>query len=141
MLVRFRDNENQGGLNGKFLTSREFSDLFISRNSQLKDIHMMQISIKSKTGCGVPIFVEYRAPLSLENPNAVIDYGVDAFPNDYQLLRAGDDHHYALKQCAIMAEYMQKTLGLELLTMRAEFSKDENGFIWLFFASNCQFRW
>lgn len=64
---------------------------------KLKDVSMLQVSIKSKTGCGVPIFVEYRAPLNADNPKEVIDYGVENFSSDYQLLRAGEDHHYALK--------------------------------------------
>ena len=40
-----------------------------------------------------------------------------------------------------MGEYIQRTLGIELLRLYAEFAKDENGFIWLFFAKDCHFRW
>lgn len=86
VIVRFKENDNQGGLNAKFLTSRELSKLFIDpRNSviQLKDVGTLQVSIKSKTGCGVPIFVEYRAPLNEDDPAGLIDYGLENFTNDY----------------------------------------------------------
>ena len=33
-----------------------------------------------------------------------------------------------------MGAYLQKVRGLELLQMKAEFFKDENGYIWFFYA-------
>lgn len=80
--------------------------------------------------------MHFVAPLDEENPTKAIDYSHSHFPSDYNLLSKGDDYHYALKQCFIIAEYIQKVRGQELLQMNAEFCKDDNGFIWLFYAKN-----
>ena len=106
------------------------------RDRWWEQIEVIQTAIKSKTGCGTPLFVHFVAPLDEENPNNAINYSYSHFPSDYTLLKNEDDIHYALKQCYIVAEYLQRVRGLELLQMNAEFSKDDNGFIWLFYAKN-----
>ena len=55
-------------------------------------------------------------------------------PEDDKLLLDGDDQSFALKQCLKMAYYVSKVRGYEILMMKAEFFKDENGFIWFFYA-------
>lgn len=71
-----------------------------------EEMSLIQTAIKSKTGCGVPVYVHFKAPLDMTNPEAVIDYGADRYPSDYTLLKLNDDVHYALKQCAKMATHI-----------------------------------
>jgi hypothetical protein len=101
---------------------------------------MMQCVVKSKTVCGSPIFVHFLAPVNTKIPDSVIDYSHDHFPSDQKLAHSEDDYHYALKQCFILAKYLQKYRGMEILQMKAEFFKDENGFIWLFYIKNIHMR-
>jgi len=64
-------------------------------------------------------------------------------PDDIHLLKSGtkqDDEHFALKQCYKLAHYIQKVYHYEILQMKAEFLKDDNGNIWFFYASNIQGR-
>jgi hypothetical protein len=56
---------------------------------------MMQCVVKSKTGCGSPIFVHFLAPINTKNPDSVIDYSYDHFPSDQELAHNEDDYHYA----------------------------------------------
>jgi len=46
---------------------------------------------------------------------------------DAELIRAGEDHKYCLKQCYKMCYYIQKMHNHEILKMKAEFTKDDNG--------------
>ncbi len=60
-------------------------------------------------------------------------------PDDYEMLKSGtpeDDEMYALKQCFKIGHYLQKVYQQEILQMKAEFLKDENGNIWFYYASN-----
>lgn len=64
-------------------------------------------------------------------------------PDDYEMLKSGtpeDDEMYALKQCYKIGHYLQKVYQQEILQMKAEFLKDENGNIWFYYASNIQIR-
>lgn len=97
---------------------------------------MIQTAIKARNGAGTPIFVHFVAPLDEKNPTNAINYSYSHFPKDLTLLKNKDDVHYALKQCFIIAEYCQRIRGVEILQMNAEFIKDDNGFIWLFYAKN-----
>ena len=117
-IVRFRPDSEKastlGGIHAKVVFYREFVKMFEDHRPNdnfWKEISMIQCAGKSKTGSGTPIFVEFKAPIDLNKPDAVIDYGVDKFPSDYSLLLAGDDQQYALKQCHVMAHWLQETRG------------------------------
>ena len=87
----------------------EFINLFqFNRPNEViwKEIATIQTAIKSKTGCGTPVYVEFTAPLCTARPDAIIDYGLDRYPSDYSLLKSGDDYHYALKQCSKIASWI-----------------------------------
>lgn len=82
--------------------------------------------MKSKLGCGTPIIIKFYAPLNPINKEVEIEYDYKALGSDDELVRT-DDYQYCLKQCYKMCYYVQKVYGQEILKMRAEFSKDENG--------------
>ena len=46
----------------------------------------MQCVVKSKTGCGTPIFIHFLAPLNEKEPKNIIDYSYDHFPTDLLLI-------------------------------------------------------
>jgi hypothetical protein len=95
----------------------------------------IQTNVKSKLGCGTPIVVKFYAPLDLSNVDAEIVYDYRALGTDAELARSGNDYAYCLKQCYKMCYYVQKLHSHEILRMRAEFTKDENGTIWFAYAS------
>jgi hypothetical protein len=89
----------------KIIKETEFINLFQLRPTDpfWQTIEMMQCVVKSKTGCGSPIFVHFLAPVNTRIPDSVIDYSYDHFPSDQDLAHSEDDYHYALKQCFILA--------------------------------------
>ena len=56
------------------------------------------------------------------------------------MIASGDDQAYCLKQCYKMCYYVQKMHNHEILKMRAEFTKDDNGTIWFTYASRIHSR-
>jgi hypothetical protein len=42
--------------------------------------------------------------------------------------------------CLKICDYISKVRSIEVLQMQAQFFKDENGFIWFFYATNIQTR-
>ena len=69
-----------------------------------------------------------------QKPGQEIDYEYkDKFPTDYDLIAKGLEEEYCQKQCMKYCYYISKVKGIEILKFRAEFMKDENGFIWLFY--------
>ena len=108
-------------------------------------VNCIQTCIKART-IGTPIYVNFLAPINEALPKKEIEFGQHArmLPEDYDLLKSGtpeDDDLYALKQCYKIGHYMQKVYQVELLQMKAEFLKDENGNIWLYYASGIQVRY
>jgi hypothetical protein len=79
--------------------------------------------------------VRFYAPLDHQGPDDEIVYDFKKFGEEVELLKAGDDYTYCLLQCYKMCFYVQKMHQTEILKMKAEFSKDENGTIWFVFAS------
>ena len=53
--------------------------------------------------------------------------------SDYDLIVNGEDQTYCEKQCLKYCYYISQVWGIEVLQLKAEFLKDENGFIWLFY--------
>lgn len=103
-------------------------------------MELIQTAIKSSKGQGKMIMCKFEAPLNSHEPFLPINYNLDSFESDMELLKTGDDHKYCLKKCHEMGDYMQKIRGLELLEMHTEWFKDDNGFIWLFIAENISVR-
>ena len=66
----------------------------------------IQTNVKSKLGCGTPKVVKFYAPLDMDNPDAEIVYDYRALGDDVDLIRAGDDDTYCLKQCYKMCYYI-----------------------------------
>lgn len=69
-----------------------------------------------------------------------INYNLESFESDLDLLKAGNDHRYTLKKCHEMGEYIQSIRGLELLEMQTEWFKDDNGYIWFFMGEGINIR-
>lgn len=78
--------------------------------------------------------MHFFAPLNEDAPSEEIEYDVESYPSDADLIRSGDYQGYAYKQCLKMCEYISKIRGHEILQMKAEFVRDENGWIWFFYA-------
>lgn len=55
-----------------------------------------------------------------------IVYDYKTLGEDEVLIKT-DEYQWCVKQCYKMCFYVQKCYGIEILKMRAEFSKDENG--------------
>lgn len=91
-----------------------------------KTIGCIQTNIKSKLGCGTPVIIKYYAPVNPEYPDEEIVYNFRSYGEDADLI-ASDPHQYCLKQCYKMCYYIQKVYQIEVLKMRTEFMKDENG--------------
>jgi hypothetical protein len=104
----------------------------------------IQTCVKAKT-IGTPIYVHFLAPINEVTPGKEIEYGLHArnMPDDMELLRSGtpeDDEMYAQKQCYKIAHYVQKVYHQEILQMKAEFLKDDNGNIWFYYVTGLQTR-
>jgi len=102
---------------------------------------VVQTSIKSKTGCGKPVFIHFFAPLDEGRPNDEIDYSrFKKYPSDFDLIANGQLYDYAYKQCLVMSHYISHARGLEILQMKVEFYQDENDFIWFTYARDVYIR-
>ena len=93
-----------------------------------KTVSCIQTNVRSKLGCGSPIIIKYYAPIDYNEPDAEINYDYKAFGKDEDLVKR-DEHQYCLKQCYKMCFYIQKVYHFEVLKMRCEFTKDENGVV------------
>lgn len=78
--------------------------------------------------------VEFYAPLDENEPFADIDYDYKHYKSDYDLLRDGEENDYVQKQILRFCYYIQKVRCYEILSMKAEFFKDLNGFIFFSYA-------
>ena len=97
-------------------------------------ISCIQTNVKSKIGCGKPFIIKYYAPLNPEDPDEEVKYDYRALGEDVFLIH-NDEYQYCLKQCYKMCYYISKVYEIEILKMRCEFNRDENGTIWFFYAS------
>ena len=83
------------------------------------------------------------APLddsSLEDSLKKINYNVNKYADDFDLIKQGRFRTYAEKQCMKIADYMQKVRSTEILHMECQFLHDEQDNVWLSYASKIQFR-
>lgn len=67
--------------------------------------------------------------------HATVKYDYRGCGDAIQMIRDGDDYGYCLKQCFKMCFYIQKMHNIEILKMRCEFAKDDNGTIWFLYAN------
>lgn len=91
-----------------------------------KSVSCIQTNVKSKIGCGMPIIIKFYAPIDYNDPEAEIVYDYKSLGADNEIVKK-DEHLYCLKQCYKMCYYISKIYHFEILKMRCEFSKDENG--------------
>eukprot|EP00347_Sterkiella_histriomuscorum_P018862 403343887 len=135
-LIRYRPDEKGESL-VQVVNETGFMSTFHKRanDDYWKTVSCIQTNIKSKLGCGQPIIIKYYAPLDYDEPESEIVYDYKSLGADEDLILK-DQHQYCLKQCYKMCYYIQKVYGLEVLKMRTEFSKDENGTIWFMYASS-----
>ena len=68
-----------------------------------------------------------------KNVEANVSYDYRSLGEDIELLQE-DEMKFCLKQCYKMGYYAQRLHNKEILRMRCEFLKDENGTIWFSFA-------
>lgn len=76
------------------------------RDKYWENVEMIQTAIKSKNGQGKMILCNFEANMQSDDPNQTIEYGLDSFESDLDLLRTGNDHRYCLKKCHEMGEYL-----------------------------------
>lgn len=89
--------------------------------------------------------MQFLAPIDESNPeegkeHEEINYDYKSKDSDYDLLKDNRDQEYVEKQCLKFCYYIQKVRGFEVLSMKAEFFKDHNGWIWFYYAQNIHVR-
>ena len=99
-----------------------------------KTVNCLQTCVKAQIGVGTPIVVRFYAPLDKQKPMAQIAYDYKGLGKDEDLILKRRDEKYCLKQVYKMAYYIQQLYHCEVLRMKAEFVKDDNGSIWFQFA-------
>lgn len=109
-----------------------------NKSQQWKRIRYIQTCIRSKTGVGKPIIIQFYAPLPVTKPGdkyATIRYDYRSQGDEISMIRNGDDYGYCIKQCYKICYYIQKMHNIDILKMRGEFAKDDNGTIWFMYAN------
>lgn len=126
-LIRYDDETVQ------VVNDTGFMNTFLKRanDDYWKKVSCVQTNIKSKLGCGTPIIVKFYAPVDQSEPENEIKYDFRSLGDDGDLVRQ-DQHQYCLKQCYKMCYYVSKVYNVEILKMRCEFLKDENGTVIIF---------
>lgn len=115
-----------------------FSQLFTARpgGEPWKSISSIQTCVKAQIGCGTPIVVQFFAPINSKNPEEPIEYDYASIGDDEDLIKLGDaGEKFCLKQVYKMCFYVSKLYQLEILRMKCEFFKDQNGTVWFANAS------
>ena len=85
----------------------------------------------------------FRAPLddtSAETAQNEITYAWREQGDELTLLRQGDFKRYAYQQCLKICHYMKKVRNKEILSMRAEFLRDDCDNVWFSYAANIRYR-
>ena len=103
-----------------------------------KRVRYIQTCIKTRTGIGKPIVIQYYAPMPTVKQgerHATIKYDFRGCGDDFTMIKDGDDYGYCIKQCVKMCFYIQKIHNIDILKMRCEFAKDDNGTIWFTYAN------
>ena len=77
--------------------------------------------------------------MDARNVEAVINYDYRGVGDDIDLL-GEDEMKYCMKQCYKMGYFVQKLNNKEILRMRCEFLKDDNGTIWFSYADKIVLR-
>ena len=83
-----------------------------------KDIYFVQGAVKDSKGVGETVRVNFRAPIddtSDEEASKMINFDIDAYKSDIELLRMRQFELYAERQCFKIALYMQKVRSIEIL--------------------------
>ena len=122
------------------LSSQHFNKIFEkTKNNLFKDIEYIQTCVRHATGIGEAINIDFRAPIS--KGDTEIKY-LDRyeFVDELKMLRQGKFKEYANHQCLKMCQYLKKTRGIEILSMSAEFLKDDMKNVWFSFANKIQYR-
>ena len=79
-----------------------------------KQIYCIQTIVKAKIGLGKPIYVDFAAPINLENPDAPIVYNFNQYGHDERIKTNDLCQKTALK----VAYYIQKIHAYEILSMK-----------------------
>lgn len=126
----------------KVMTEKAFTTDFLRPlNHQFwKTLDAIQTCAKSKIGCGKFLYTHYFAPLNEDRPISEINYDIKNFPSDQELIVTQNDQLMIKKQCTIICDYISQVNGFEILQMKAEFFKDENDFIWFYYAKDIYMR-
>lgn len=85
----------------------------------------------------------FRAPLddsSAEAAQKDITYDWRGQGDELTLLKEGDFKRYAYQQCLKMCHYMKKVRNKEILSMHAEFLRDDTDNVWFSYATNIKYR-
>ena len=115
-----------------------------------RDIYFIQGAVKDTNGTQEPrgvgdsMTINFRAPIEEQSPQSasnLINYSLENFQEDLDLLRQHKFEEYALRQCYKIANFMQQTRSIEILQMQAEFLRDENDNVWLSNAKKIEYRW
>jgi hypothetical protein len=95
----------------------------------------IQTNIRANQGYGIPIIVNFYAPVEKRDPLRQINYDFRSLGDDEDLIR-NDSEMYCLKQCYKYCYFISKLHQIEILRMKCEFAQDYHGTIWFQYASD-----
>ena len=127
-LIRFNENEN-----AQVVNENQFLKIFLLRNNDpfWKTIDYVQTNVKSQVGIGTPIVIKFYADLEPKNKDNRLSYNHSKFGKESEIK---NELIYCLKQCYKICEHIQRVHMFEILKMRVQFMKDDDGKIWLNYA-------
>jgi len=81
-----------------------------------RTLDCVQTTVKSKTGIGHPIFIQFYAPINEKEPTKDIDFSsYKTMLDDQELMKQEEDELYCYKQCLKIAYYIAKVYNFEIL--------------------------
>lgn len=95
----------------EILTENDNLDAFIKHNKNLKRLKFIQTAIRSRTGIGKPIVINFYAPQPQVKPGdklPTIKYDFRACGDEITMIRNCDDTSYCFKQCQKICYFVQK---------------------------------
>lgn len=116
-------------------------NVFLLKNSDpfWKTLDYLQSNVKAQVGLGTPIVIKFYPDLSSKHPDHAdrLHYDYTQFGEDHKI---ENEFIYCLKQWYKIWEYLQRVHLFEVLTMRAQFTKDDDGKIFFVYVKDLNVR-
>ncbi len=118
-----------------------------SKNNEFKNLEFVQTCVRrmndvdsvKSTGVGQLIKYDFEAPINKATKE--IQY-LDkyAFIDELKMLKEKKFKEYARQQCLKMCQFVKRKRGIEILSMKAEFLKDDLHNVWFSYARQIIYR-